>query len=150
MLEWPQGLRERCDQAFAQDCDDCVGALPFRFRVAYSWRSTPEQARLYTIFQAGGPRAAPPGKSAHEVMRNGIPAALAIDVQLWVTVLVRGKERPYMEWDYDSHPGWLALFHAVKAHPRLHSLVAIGDGDHIEAVNWKARASAAEPFLLAH
>lgn len=118
-LVWP---------AFAQHVDDLLSADPAEWVVTYGFRTHDEQAALYEKFLHGGPKAAPPGHSAHE--GNGTPGtALAVDV----TLVVSGQD----DWNY-SHPDWRRLVESVRSSKYLHSLADIGDVDHIEAVNWRA------------
>lgn len=107
---------------FADDVDTLLANDPASWFVTYGFRTSTEQAALREKFLAGGPRAAAPGHSAHE-------RGLAVDV----TLVKDGKD----EWGYDHDPDWQRLIGKIRAHPRLHSLYDIGDGDHIEAVNWR-------------
>lgn len=122
---------------FAEDVDTLLMQDPASWVVTYGFRTRDEQAALYALWlkwledhpgadPKDGPRAAPPGMSAHE-------AGLAVDV----TLVNNGKD----DWNYKG-ADWLRLVAAVEAHPRLHSLTGIGDTDHIEAVHWKDIASA--------
>lgn len=112
---------------FREDVADLLGRSPFTWVVTYGYRSLAEQASLYEKYQAGGPRAAPPGESAHNY-------GLAVDVVLDLEPDVPGLQP---SWD-TSKPGWVWLFNAVAAHPRLKSGASFGDGGHIERVHWKA------------
>lgn len=121
MLIW------ECSQAglepgFLQDIKDLLTPSTWSWHVMYGFRSLELQAKLYAAHLAGGPLAAPPGKSAHNF-------GLAVDLQL----IVAGKQ----EWNVKS-AGWQWLFNAIIPTPRLHSGIGFGDFDHIERVNWKA------------
>ena len=121
-------------EPFASDVDALLSADPAEWVVHYTFRTRAEQAKLYDLYLKGGPRAAPPGQSAHE-------AGLAVDITL---VVPDGKGGKKDDWD-DPHDPWQRIVAAVKAHPRLHSLSHIGDWDHIEAVKWRQIAAAAKP-----
>lgn len=57
-------------------------ACPHRMGIASSWRSSAKQAQLYAAFLAGvGNTAAPPGRSKHEKVAAGKPAAQACDLR---------------------------------------------------------------------
>lgn len=124
------GVRE----PFASDVTALLEADPAEWVVHYGRRTRDEQAKLYAIYLNGGPRAAPPGQSAHE-------AGLAVDVTL---IVPDGPDRKKADWDY-THEPWQRLVKAIRAHPRLHSLANIGDWDHIEAVQWRKIAAGPVP-----
>jgi hypothetical protein len=114
----------KLDKQFADDVDALLSDDPGNWVVTYGRRTREEQAALYAKYLKGGPRAAPPGESAHE-------AGFAVDV----TLVVGNHD----DWNYkDSN--WRRLVHRIHMHPRLHSLDDIGDTDHIEAVNWRLLA----------
>lgn len=113
--------RTLLEPEFAADIDALLAADPAHWVVTYGFRTRLEQAALYKKFLEGGPRAAPPGTSAHE-------SGLAVDL----TLVVQKTDI----WDYHD-ANWLRLVAAVLAHPRLHSLANIGDTDHIEKVKWR-------------
>ena len=128
MLDTSRIDASRLDGGFLADCQATFNALPDRWVVTYGFRDHAMQQALWDKYQAGGPKAAPPGKSPHEV-------GLAIDVFLW-----DGSRLP----NYDvTDPRWQAMFAAVLAAPRLHSGQSFGDSDHIEAVLWQRRAGIA-------
>lgn len=113
-------------QPFGDDVDALLRDDPDTWVVTYGYRSLALQAELYAKYQAGGPRAAPPGKSAHNY-------GLAVDIVL------DGSPAPGIQPDWNtSNPAWVRLFAAVDAHPRLHSGRSFNDADHIEAVHWAA------------
>lgn len=120
----PLALRE----PFRADVQRLLHLSPYAWTVTYGYRTLEQQAALFAKYQAGGPRAAPPGKSPHNF-------GLAIDVAL------DGSEAPGLQPDWDtSHAGWVWLFDAIFDHPRLHSGKSFHDACHIEAVNWKVLA----------
>lgn len=120
-LTW-ECSQDGLEPQFKQDIIDVLTPSPYDWRIVYGYRSLALQAELYAKYEAGGNRAAPPGKSAHNY-------GLAVDVQL----LVNGQQ----DWN-TRHPGWQWLFAAVLAAPRLHSGSGFGDSDHIERYNWHA------------
>ena len=108
--------------------DGGFALLPEDWYVTFGWRSRDEQSALFEVFRAGGPKAAPPGYSAHEF-------GLAVDVALDANA-VRGGLQP--NWDLND-PRWKAMIDMVRASKWLHSGIGFGDGGHIELVNWKSR-----------
>jgi len=117
--------------AFRADVEALLDLSPFSWVVTYGYRSIAEQAELHTKYLAGGPRAAPPGESAHNF-------GLAVDV-----VLDADPDKPGLQASWDTkHPGWIWLFNAVAAHPRLKSGQSFGDGGHIERYHWKEHRGA--------
>jgi hypothetical protein len=130
-LSWA-GHRVGLEPEFADDCDTCIGALPWNFTCYYGVRSAELQAKLHDAYLEDplhAPRAAPPDKSAHV-------KGLAIDLEL----IVGGRT----VWDY-SHQGWKDLHAAVDAHPRLHGgwkfKSGPSDDDHVEKVAWQTYAN---------
>lgn len=116
--------RARLDPEFADDVDAVFGADEASWVVHYGWRSREEQAALYRRHLAGGPLAAPPGRSPHE-------HGLAVDFHEEID----GRA------DYTVGPHWRRIMAAVDAHPRLHGgwhfpPVAPADDDHVQAVKW--------------
>lgn len=131
MLDW-RGKRDGLDPAFAQDIDDTYGPDAGNWAIVQGLRTREYQAGLYAIWlkwledhpnedPKNGPRAAPPGSSAHEKGR-------AVDF----TEVINCKDT----WRYQN-ANWRRLVALAKAHPRLHSLDAIGDTDHVERVHWR-------------
>jgi len=138
-LSW-DGHRVGLEPEFADDCDSCVGALSWSYRVVFGVRSWALQARLHDAYAADplhAPRAAPPEKSAHV-------RGLAIDLVL----VVNGRDI----WDY-RHQGWIDLHAAIDKHPRLHGgwMFKSGpsDDDHVEKVNWQTFANWAAQLPVA-
>jgi hypothetical protein len=126
VITWRKGVDPKAlNPAFLADVVSVLDPSPYRWLVTYGRRTTAEQAALYATYQAGGPRAAPPGKSPHEF-------GLAIDVCLdgdTATVEIEP------DWN-TSHPGWLWLFEAIWQHPRLHSGRSFQDACHVERLGW--------------
>ena len=119
MLAWVCS-QDGLEPEFKSDMDELLTSSPYTWHVMYGYRTIELQEKLYEIYLAGGPKAAPPGHSAHNF-------GMAEDLQL----IVNGKA----EWN-TNHPGWQWLFEKVKAHPRLHSGVGFGDADHVEKYKW--------------
>lgn len=118
-----------CSQAglepqFAADVNKLLSESEYIWNVVYGYRTLAKQEELYKIHLAGGPLAAPPGRSAHNF-------GLAVDVQLFKP----GTDD--LEWNVKA-AGWQWLFNAVAVSPRMHSGISFGDFDHIERYNWKA------------
>ena len=111
---------------FLADLHEALDPLPDVWVVTHRFREYSEQMRLWRIYQNGGPKAAPPGKSPHEY-------GLAIDV-----VLDDNPETESVEPNWKTtDPRWQALFNAIWKHPRLHSGRTFNDADHIEQLGWK-------------
>ena len=118
----PAGLQP----GFLRDVQRLLHASPFSWTVLSGFRSIEAQRVLWEKFKAGGPRAAPPGKSAHNFGQ-------AVDV-----VLDGDDDKPGLQPDWNtSHEGWRWLFEAIAAHPRLHSGRSFNDASHIEKLGWK-------------
>ena len=111
---------------FVGDLVALLWGSKFSWYVTYGFRTYKEQAALYQKHLAGGPKAAPPGRSAHEF-------GLAVDI-----VLDADPETPGLQPSWNTKlAGWIWLFVAVKRHPRLQSGVLFGDGGHIQRYKWK-------------
>lgn len=124
MVSWGKVDPSLLDPVFRKAVEAFLTASPYRWEVRYGYRSLEEQAALYAKYQAGGPRAAPAGRSAHNFGR-------AVDVVL------DGSENPGTQADWDtSHPGWKWLTEACLHHPTLHSGARYADYGHIELVGW--------------
>lgn len=125
-INWSRVDPVRLKSQFRQDVNALLRDSPYDWTVIYGYRSLAEQQVLWEKYQAGGPKAAPPGKSAHNY-------GLAVDVAL------DGSDKPGLQPDWNTeHPGWKWLFDAIWKHPRLHSGRSFSDSDHVEAVGWKA------------
>lgn len=117
----PVGL----EMQFFLDVDNLLAGSPYAWYVLCGYRSIAESNRLYEIYQNGGPRAAPGGKSPHnrgeaiDVVPDGDP----------------NKAGLQMDWN-EAHPAWQWLFEEVQKHPRLHSGRSFQDSDHIESVKF--------------
>lgn len=127
MIDWRGVDPDKLNQKFRKDVESVLAGSPYSWVVLYGYRSLDEQKELYNKFLAGGPKAAPPGKSAHNY-------GLAVDV------VPDGSPAPGFQPDWNTgHDAWKWLFDAVFDHPRLHSGRTFNDSDHIEATNWKAK-----------
>lgn len=111
---------------FLADVKELFTRLPTDWACTYGFRTRIEQDTLYKKYLAGGPKAAPPGKSAHEF-------GLAIDV-----VLDGDPSKPGIQADFDDRKqAWIDLYTLLAKHPRLKSGVTFGDGCHIERYKWQ-------------
>lgn len=125
MIDWGKAAPHLLDPTFRADVDAFLGASPRRWWVTYGFRTLAEQAALYAKYQAGGPRAAPAGRSAHNY-------GLAVDV-----VLDQSDQKGLQaDWDV-TVPGWLWLKTKSILHPRLRTGWKYADYGHIEAVGWE-------------
>lgn len=115
------------DPAFAADVDAFLGASPWSWYVLSGFRGDDEQRALWEAYRfRGGPRAAPPGLSAHNY-------GLAVDV-----VLDADAERPGLQPSWDTNlPAWAWLKAASLAHPRLAGGWRFHDWPHLERFRWK-------------
>lgn len=125
MLYWRTIETRLLLPSFVEDLNELFSSDPADWYVICGFRSIAESDRLYKIYQDGGPKAAPGGKSPHNF-------GLAIDF-----VLDGDIENPRLqpEWN-ERHPDWIRIRGAVDAHPRLHGGWWFGDGDHIERTKW--------------
>lgn len=126
MLNWGKVDPKRLNAAFRADVEEFLGASPYSWWVTYGYRSLDEQAVLHAKYLAGGPRAAPAGRSAHNF-------GLAVDV-----VLDDPKPGFQPLWDTQL-AGWLWLKAKSIAHPRLRTGWKYADFGHLEAVDWETR-----------
>lgn len=121
----------RCSAAglrgdFWYDVDKLLADLPDTWYVLSGYRSMEEQQELYEKYLAGGPKAAPPGRSAHNY-------GLAVDV-----VLDADGDKPGLQPSWDTKlPAWLRLRAVCYKHPRLKNGWSFGDWPHIERFNWR-------------
>jgi hypothetical protein len=111
---------------FRADLETLLAGSPFTWLVTSGHRSNAEQSRLWRVHLAGGPKAAPPGKSAHNY-------GLAVDV---VPDGDTGKPGIQPDWS-GSSAAWAWLAKAVDAHPRLRHGRHFGDSPHIQRVRWQ-------------
>lgn len=131
MIDWMKADPSTLDPAFRQDVEAFLNDSPYTWGVCYAFRSLDLQADLHRKYLAGGPRAAPPGRSAHNF-------GLAVDV-----VLDGDPQKPGIQMDWvTTHAGWLWLKAKSIAHPRLRTGWKYADFGHIEAVGWEKVAKA--------
>lgn len=117
--------KDGLEKEFAADVEKLLSLSPFEWYVTCGYRSEEESNRLHKIYLAGGPRAAPGGKSPHNFGE-------AIDV-----VHDRDATKPGCQMDWSTaDAAWQWLFGAIKAHPRLHSGLSFNDSPHIESVKF--------------
>ena len=131
MLDWRSVDSTKLEPEFRSDVDGLFSSLTYAYDVLEGYRSLERSAALYAAYLKGGPKAAPPGKSAHNY-------GLAVDF-----ALRRDPPLPNLGvWDWTgTSSGWKAALAAIEAHPRLHSGVGFGDTDHVEKLNWKSYRS---------
>lgn len=130
-IDWMKCDPDTLDPVFRKDVEEFLAASPYTWGVCYAFRSIALQKELYDKHLAGGPRAAPPGRSAHNF-------GLAVDV-----VLDGDPAKPGVQMDWvTTHAGWLWLKAKSIAHPRLRTGWKYADYGHIEAVNWQTMAKA--------
>jgi len=110
---------------FVMDLDNLFAALPEDWYVIQARRTTEYQAGLYAAYIQGGPKAAPPGYSAHEF-------GLAVDVTLDGDSATKGVQPNWNTRD----PRWIKMINAVQLHPGLKSGISFADADHIEKDQW--------------
>jgi hypothetical protein len=109
---------------FFKDVDNLLRNSHFDWTVTCGFRSRAASDILYAAYLKGGPRAAPGGKSPHNIGE-------AIDV------VPDGSIKPGLQMDWDTgHESWQWLFMAIKAHPRLHSGLSFSDAPHIESIKF--------------
>lgn len=129
-IVWSKSLTtlqvSKLQSQFRDDINDVLGNSPYTWLVTHAYRSLKTQDELYQKYLKGGPKAAPPGKSAHNF-------GLAVDVVLDADPATPGIQP---SWDIRL-AGWLWLFVAIKKHPRLKSGVSFNDACHIERYKWK-------------
>jgi hypothetical protein len=125
-ISWGAVDSSRLEPQFKADVEKLLSESPYHWYVTFGYRSNELQKVLYDKYLAGGPKAAPPGSSAHNY-------GLAVDV-----VLDIDAEKPGLQPSWNTKlAGWLWLFAKVKLHPRLKSGVSFGDGGHIERYKWQ-------------
>lgn len=125
MINWGKIDKSLLEPEFMNDVDTLLGNSKYSWFVTFGYRSLAEQDDLYKKYLAGGPKAAPPGKSAHNF-------GLAVDVVLDVD-----PDKPGLQPSWNIKlAGWIWLFASILKHPRLKSGVTFGDGGHIEKYKW--------------
>lgn len=125
MLRW-RVSKAGLSPVFVRWLEAAFEALPDEWVVISGLRTSEQQKALWAAYKAGGPRAAPPGYSAHEF-------GLAVDV-----VLDGEPERPGLQPSWDvSDPRWRRMIEAIEAHPKLETGASFGDAGHIQVRGWK-------------
>lgn len=125
MLNWRSVDPTKLHPQFRQDVEKLLTESPFSWYVTHGYRPLKEQLVLYNAYLAGGSKAAPPGKSAHNFGK-------AVDVVLDVD-----PDKPGLQPSWDLKlAGWVWLLVKLTLHPRLKSGVSFNDGDHIEQYKW--------------
>lgn len=138
---WRTIDRGLLEPQFAADVEEFLANSPYSWYVMEGFRSLERSAKLYDEYVNGvwvkdsagqlvrgkrGPRAAPPGKSAHNF-------GLAIDV-----VPDQDPDKPGLQptWDLKFR-GWAWLKTASIPHPRLSNGWRFNDWPHIERYRWQ-------------
>jgi hypothetical protein len=125
-LDWRTVDPDLLEPRFRDDVTLLLAESPFHWVVTHGYRTIEEQAELYRRYKAGGPLAAPPGKSAHNY-------GLAIDV-----VFDSDPSRPGLQVDWNTRAaGWAWLKAATLPHPRLQNGWSFGDWPHIQRYRWR-------------
>lgn len=115
------------DPTFRADVEAFLEGSKYSWYVLSGFRSDAEQKVLWEAYRfRGGPRAAPPGRSAHN-------AGLAVDVVLDADALKPGLQP---SWD-TKLPAWLWLKAASIPHPRIRGGWRFGDWPHLQSTRWK-------------
>ena len=132
MIVWRKvARRDALDPVFRDDVEALLTNSPYTWYALSGYRSLDEQAALYQTYLAGGPLAAPPGKSAHNF-------GLAVDVVL------DSSDRDGLQPSWQTNAeGWRWLAAAVDAHPTLRHGRHFGDWPHLERKGWKVLINAA-------
>ena len=133
MIVWRDADPRDLEPTFAADVDTFLRDSRWTWYVVSGFRSLKEQAKLWLAYKAHldgtgppAPRAAPPGKSAHNY-------GLAIDV-----VLDTDDGKPGLQPSWDRRlPAWVSLKTRSLPHPRLKHGWSFGDWPHIERFNWR-------------
>lgn len=126
MLIWRKIDPALLDRDFLADLKAFFSELPGDWYVTAGFRTRKEQSRLHEIYLAGGPKAAPPGLSAHEY-------GLAIDIVLDCDPEAVGLQP---SWNVKLQQ-WLTLKLHLLTHPTLKHGSSFGDWPHVEARNWQ-------------
>jgi len=125
ILDWRSVDPTKLEPVFRADLESLLVPSAFPWTVLHGHRTGQEQTALYAAHLAGGPKAAPPGRSPHEY-------GLAIDL------VPDASPAPGLQPDWDTrHAAWLWLFEAAHRHPRLKSGKAWNDADHLERYQWR-------------
>jgi len=118
--------KDLLDPLFADDVEEFLADSPYAWYVLSGYRSNEEQKILWEAYQKGGPRAAPPGRSAHN-------HKLAVDVVLDADAAMPGLQP---SWN-TKLPAWLWLKAASIPHPRIRGGWRFGDWPHLQSTLWK-------------
>lgn len=114
------------NRVFLRDVQQFLGESPYTWYVVSGYRSLKDQQLLYDKYKAGGPKAAPPGKSAHNYGK-------AIDV-----VLDADPDQPGLQPSWNTKlAGWVWLKAKSIAHPRLKGGWSFSDWPHLEKFRWQ-------------
>lgn len=125
MITW-RADRFMLDSVFADDIDQLLTVDPAMWIVICTGRDAAVEAAGYAKWLAdhNQPKYTKPSNSAHCcVPARAVDAALVVD--------------QHTIWD-TKDANWQRLYAAILAHPRLHSGISFGDGDHIEQLHWQA------------
>lgn len=124
-LYWRAIDKSKLHPGFVDDLEKLFAESKWDWYVTFGYRSIEQQADLYAKYLAGGPKAAPPGKSAHNF-------GLAVDV-----VLDKDPNKPGLQPSWDLKlAAWIWLLAKCLAHPRLQSGFKFGDANHIQVYKW--------------
>ena len=134
MIIWRSVDPTLLDPDFRRDVEAFLAASPYTWYVVSGFRPLEEQERLWRAHLAGGPKAAPPGRSAHNY-------GLAIDV-----VLDTDPDKPGLQPSWNTKlAGWGWLKASSIPHPRLKNGWSFGDWPHIERYRWRERIAEPKP-----
>jgi hypothetical protein len=137
--------KDGLDPDFIADLESVVEPDPDPWYVLEGFRSMQRSADLYAAYlpwlrykQGRGPRppgepapkAAPPGRSAHNF-------GLAVDLVLDKDAVTKGLQPSWRINDPVDGPKWRRLVAAIEAHPRLNSGADFDDWPHIERQDWQ-------------
>lgn len=125
MLTW-RADPSLLDPVFRADVEAFLGGSKYSWYVLSGFRSMEEQRVLWEAYRFHhGPRAAPPGRSAHNY-------GLAVDV-----VLDADAEKPGLQPSWDTKlPAWLWLKAASIPRPRIRGGWRFGDWPHLQSTRW--------------
>jgi hypothetical protein len=126
VIEWRKIDPMQLEPVFRQDIIALLTPSQWTWYILHGYRSLEEQGKLWAIYQNGGPKAAPAGKSPHNY-------GLAIDLVPDADPIAGGLQP---QWNTTAE-AWSWLFAALKAHPRLHSGLSFQDADHVERLGWQ-------------
>ncbi len=121
------------EPVFFDNVDTFLEDSPHTWYVLEAFRPLERSAELYAAYKAWkdrtgprAPRAAPPGKSAHNF-------GLAVDVTPDINIFKKGLQP---SWDI-RRKEWRWLKYASIPHPRLTVGWRFGDWPHIQRFRWK-------------